>query len=71
MPDIPYRGHLLFVLFCRHGIQDFKETDYFRLPDASMDHPPFFVHIPVPPPVTIDLTDDADAPEHEVVGLDD
>ncbi|KAF4578947.1 hypothetical protein EYR36_000756 [Pleurotus pulmonarius] len=54
-----------------HGIQDFKETDYFRLPDASMDHPPFFVHIPVPPPVTIDLTDDADAPEHEVVGIDD
>ncbi|KAG9226227.1 hypothetical protein CCMSSC00406_0005138 [Pleurotus cornucopiae] len=53
-----------------HAIQEFKETDYFRHPDASMDHPPFFVHIPVPPPVTIDLTDD-EAPEHEIISIDD
>lgn len=67
---ISHQGHLSIMSFCRHAIQEFKETDYFRHPDASMDHPPFFVHIPVPPPVTIDLTDD-EAPEHEIISIDD
>lgn len=36
-----------------------------------MDHPPFLVHIPVPPPVTIDLTGDVEASEHEIISIDD